>query len=129
MERHITETLAHMGKKMGLPGFMTNAHGILHLSITNTGELFIDIQRSDIFLYLLNAFPVLNFKLITTAYIFCEEKAKHNFTMNPVLQGENRLGFAIRIRKEDFLPVSLEGAINQLIDTTARLRQFADHFG
>jgi hypothetical protein len=128
MERHITETLAHMGKKMGLPSFRTNVHGTLHLSIANTGELFIDIPRSEIFLYLLNAFPVLNFKLIRTAYTFCEEKAKHNFAMNPVLQGEDRLGFAIGIRREDFSPVSLEGSINQLIDTTARLRQFADHF-
>ncbi|MDR1907195.1 MAG: hypothetical protein LBQ03_03215 [Puniceicoccales bacterium] len=128
MERHITETLTHMGKKMGFPDFTTNAHGILHLSITNIGELFIDIQQSSIFLYLLNAFPVLNFKLISTAYLFCEEKAKYNFITNPVLQGEDMLGFAIKIRKEDFSLVVLEGAVNQLIDTTTRLRQFADHF-
>ncbi|MDR2812490.1 MAG: hypothetical protein LBB05_01710 [Puniceicoccales bacterium] len=128
MERHIAETLTHMGKKMGFPDFTTNAHGILHLSIANTGELFIDIQRSSIFLYLLNTFPVLNFKLISTAYLFCEEKAKHNFLTNPVLRNDDLLGFAIKIRKEDFSPVSLEGAVNQLIDMTTRLKQFADHF-
>jgi hypothetical protein len=128
MERHISETLTHMGKKMGFPDFTTNAHGILHLAIANIGELFIDIQNAGIFLYLLNPFPVLNFKLISTAYIFCEEKARHPFAMNPVLQGENMLGFAIRIRKEDFSSVSLEGAANQLIDMTTRLKQFADHF-
>jgi hypothetical protein len=128
MERHITETLAHMGKKMGFPGFTPNADGMLHLAIANIGELFIDIQQPSIFLYLLNAFPVLNFKLISTAYLFCEEKAKHTFITNPVLGNDDTLGFAIKIRKEDFSPVSLEGAVNQLIDMTTRLRQFADHF-
>ncbi|MDR1590916.1 MAG: hypothetical protein LBR92_02890 [Puniceicoccales bacterium] len=128
MERHITETLTHMGKKMGFPSFRTNDNGILRLAIANIGELFIDVQNAGIFLYLLNPFPVLNFKLISTAYTFCEEKAKHKFLMNPVLQKENLLGLAIRIRKEDFSAVSLEEATNQLIDMTMRLKQFADNF-
>jgi type III secretion system chaperone SycN len=127
MERHIAETLTHMGKKMGFSGFTVNANGILHLALANTGELFIDIQNAGIFLYLLNTFPTLDFKLILAAYTFCEEKAKHNFATNPVLQGDDRLGFAIRIGKEDFSSVSLEGAINQLIDTALRLRHCADH--
>jgi hypothetical protein len=128
MERHIAETLAHMGQKMGFQNFTTNAHGILHLAIENTGELFIDVQRSHIFLYLLHSFPVLNFKLMAAACIFCEEKAKHPFVANPVLRDEDALGFAIKIRKEHFSPVSLEGAINQLMDMAARLRPFADDF-
>jgi hypothetical protein len=128
MERHITETLAYIGKKMGFPSFTTNEKGILHLAIADIGELFIDIQQPNIFLYLLNKFPVLNFKLISTAYLFCEEKAKHALITNPVLRDEDALGFAIKIKVNDFMPVSLESAVNQLMDMAARLRQFADNF-
>jgi hypothetical protein len=128
MERHISETLAYMGEKMGFPSFTTNAQGLLHLAIEGIGELFVDVQRNHIFLYLLNKFPVLNFKLISAAYIFCEEKAKRNFTANPVLRDEDALGFVVKIKKENFSPISLEGAVNQLMDMAGRLRQFADPF-
>ncbi|MDR1303396.1 MAG: hypothetical protein LBJ81_02115 [Puniceicoccales bacterium] len=128
MERHISETLAYMGRKMGFPSFTTNDQGLLHLAIEGVGELFIDIQRTHIFLYLLNKFPVLNFKLVSAAYIFCEEKAKHNFPTNPVLRDENELGFAVKIKNENFSPVSLEAVVNQLMDIATRLRQAADPF-
>jgi hypothetical protein len=127
MEKHIAEALAIIGQKMGFVNFTTNALGIIHLSISSIGELFIDVQQPNIFLYLLNEFPVMNFKLISTACIFCEYKANYNFITNPVLQGESALGFAIRIEEEHFTPIALEDAINQLMDMASRLKQFADH--
>jgi hypothetical protein len=117
-----------MGQKMGFPSFTTNNQGLLHLAIEGVGELFIDVQRAHIFLYLLNKFPILNFKLISAAYIFCEEKAKHNFVTNPVLWDESALGFVVKIKKENFSPISLEGAVNQLMDMAVRLRRSADPF-
>jgi hypothetical protein len=113
---------------MGFAHLTTNAQGMLHLSMAQTGELFIEIQQSHIFLYLLNPFPVINFKLITTAYIFCEAKANYNFITNPVLRDEDMLGFAIKIREADFTTMSFESAIDQLVDMTMRLKQFADNF-
>ncbi|MDR0418432.1 MAG: hypothetical protein LBH08_03300 [Puniceicoccales bacterium] len=127
MEKHIGEALAIIGQKMGFTNFTTNVLGMIHLSISNIGELFIDVQQPNIFLYLLNEFQVMNFELISTAYIFCEPKANYNFTTNPVLQGESALGFAIRIGEEYFTPIALEEAINQLIDMASRLKQFAKH--
>jgi hypothetical protein len=126
MEKHITEALAVIGQKMGFAQFTTNAQGIIHLSMANIGELFIDVQQPHIFLYLLNEFQVMNFKLISTAYIFCEHKANYNFVTNPVLQEESALGFAIKIKEEHFTSIALEDGINQLIDMTFRLKQFAD---
>jgi hypothetical protein len=126
MERHILEALEYLGNKMGFPRFTTNAQGILHLSMTNIGELYIDIQSPNIFLYLLNSFSGLDFKLISTAYLFCEEKAQYAFITNPVLRDEGQLGFAIKIKVRDFTPVLLEGAVNQLMDMGIRLRQFGD---
>jgi hypothetical protein len=113
--------------KMGFVDFTMNDHGVIHLSVKSIGELFIDIQSPNIFIYLLNEFEVMNFKLLSTAYIFCGHKANYNFTTNPVLRGENILGFAIKTTKEYFTPIALEDAINHLIDVTLRLKQFADH--
>jgi hypothetical protein len=128
MERHISEALMQLGKKMGFPDLTTNIHGIAHLSIVDVGELFIDVQPSGVFIYLLNRFPVLNFNLISTAYIFCEEKAKYAFSTNPVLTGENVLGFAIRIDGRQLTSIALGGAIDQLMDMVKRLKQFADRY-
>jgi type III secretion system chaperone SycN len=129
MERHISETLAQLGKKMGFSDLATNANGMVHLSMVGVGELFVDVQASGIFVYLLNQFPAVNFKLISTAYIFCEEKAKHSLPTNPVLHGEDVLGFAIRIEERQFTSMVLGEAVDQLIDMVRRLKQFADLHG
>jgi hypothetical protein len=113
---------------MGFSDLGTNERGILHLSIAHVGELFIDIQQPHIFLYLLNQFSTINFELISTAYLFCEEKAKYAFITNPVMRDGDILGFAIKVKEENFTPIVLENAINQLIDMAARLKQFADNF-
>ncbi|MDR2200985.1 MAG: hypothetical protein LBN94_02670 [Puniceicoccales bacterium] len=128
MERHISETLTQLGKKMGFSDLTANANGMVHLNIVGIGELFIDVQASGIFVYLLNRFPVINFKLISTAYIFCEEKAKYAFLTNPVMEGEDILGFAIRIEERQFTSIALVGAIDQLMDMVKRLKQFADRY-
>lgn len=125
MEQHITETLQNLGKKWELPGFSMNPNGILHFSIEQIGELYIDIQPNWVYLYMLNHFDKLDFELLATALSFCQMNAQHTFLTNAVLRGDHLLGFVVKMSSEDFITVNCEAAIQELSDLALRLKQFA----
>ena len=97
----VKDVVKDFGELVGIQSLEINENGVLHVTIHNIGDLFIDEKYSfesgdHVFVYLLRVYEHVDGMLYGRALKLCDYERGRKFTINPVLHGDNALGFAIK---------------------------------
>jgi hypothetical protein len=103
----LREVITEFGNEIGFQSLETNANGVVHMTIHEVGDLFIDEKYSKesggfVFIYLLRVYERYDGELYKKALELCAYQSDGEFAVNPVLHDEKALGFAIRHPIDDF---------------------------
>jgi hypothetical protein len=124
MQANVDTVIQELGGIIGLSNLRKNEHGVVHLEIKAIGNLFIDVKNDNLFMYLLRSYRFPSSRLYMKALELCNPQGKYQFSVNPVLQEDNQLGFAIKHNCNNFTIGKLEDSIKLLSDLQDRLMTF-----
>lgn len=122
----IDDVIAELGEMVGINSLHTNKHGVVHLTIDNIGDLFVDekVMGEDqhfIFIYLLRVYEFFNARLYEKAMVLCDYRYRYPFIVNPVLRNDQGLGFVIKHKADKFNIQILRQSIEVLKDLQDKL--------
>ena len=121
----INDVITELGEIVGIHSLAANQYGVVHLTIENIGDLFIDNRNSDgnhfVFVYLLRVYEYVSVKLYEQALLLCDYRYRYPFLVNPVLRNDQALGFAIKHVEENFNVPILRQSIEVLKDLQDKL--------
>ncbi len=121
----IDDVIAEFGEMVGISSLTVNEHGVVHLTIENIGDLFIDDRVINgnhfVFVYLVRVYESVSGRLYGQALTLCDYRHKYPFIINPVLHDEQALGFSIKFSQEDFNIQILKQATEVLKDLQDQL--------
>ncbi|MDR1458181.1 MAG: hypothetical protein LBI37_01505 [Puniceicoccales bacterium] len=124
MQANIDTVIQELGGLVGFSNLKKNEHGVVHLEIQTIGHLFIDVRDDSTFMYLLRSHRFPSSRLYMKALELCNPQAGYQFPVNPVLQDDDMLGFAIKHSCNNFTIGKLEDSIKLLTDLQDRLGGF-----
>ncbi|MDR0351565.1 MAG: hypothetical protein LBH49_02875 [Puniceicoccales bacterium] len=124
MQANIDTVIQELGGLVGFSNLKKNEHGVVHLEIQTIGHLFIDVRNDSAFMYILRSYRFPSSRLYMKALELCNPQIGYQFPVNPVLQDDDRLGFAIKHSCNDFTIGKLEDSIKLLSDLQDRLGTF-----
>ncbi|MDR2735557.1 MAG: hypothetical protein LBB20_01800 [Puniceicoccales bacterium] len=124
MRANVDTVIDELGGRVGFSNLKKNEHGVVHLEIQTIGHLFIDAKDDWVFTYLLRAYKFPNSRIYLKALELCNPYPCYQFSVNPVLQNDDMLGFAIKHSCNDFTIGKLEDSIKLLSGLQDRLMIF-----
>ncbi len=121
----INNVITELGEMIGVSSLAINQYGVVHLTIDNIGDLFVDDRVIEdehfIFVYLLRVCEFVSVRLYEQALLLCNFKYKYPFLINPVLRNDQALGFAIKHHESNFNIQILKQSIEVLKDLQDKL--------
>lgn len=122
----LEQVIKEFGESVGFQSLEINSNGVVHMTITKVGDLFIDKKYHDesggnVFVYLLRVYEHVDGELYRRALELCEYKPDAEFLVNPVLHGDRALGFAVKCKSDLFDTGILLKIIHVLKDLQDRL--------
>lgn len=114
----IEKVITELGELVGIKELAINEHGVVHLTIEDIGELYIDDKTLKnghfIFIYLMRMYSFVSANVYEHALSLCDFRHRYPFVINPVLYGDKELGFAIKFTEDNFDVQVLQQAIEVL---------------
>jgi type III secretion system chaperone SycN len=122
----LEEVIEDFGNSAGFRSLKTNANGVVNITIDGIGDLFIDEKYRDesgdcVFMYLMRTYEHANGELFRRALLLCDYQSGAEFLVNPVLNGDQVLGFAVKHQVETFNVNTLQKTIRLLNSLHDRL--------
>lgn len=110
----LKDTLLEFGKSMGINELALSQENIVHLSIENIGELYIEESQSDALVMLMKELTHPSLREYKKALELCHYRQKNKFITSTALFEENKLVFMIRLPHEEITKSNLDKAIEFL---------------
>lgn len=121
----VDDVIRELGELVGIDSLAVNQHGVVHLTIEKVGDLYVDDRlignNHFIFVYLMRTYDFISARVYEYALSLCDFRHRYPFIVNPVLEGDQEIGFIIKHSVENFNIQVLRQSIEVLQDLQDKL--------
>lgn len=110
----LKQVIIEFGKQLGFKNLRLNEHNVVHLSIENMGELYLERVSDHLVIYLVNKIPSNEVKVLEKALTLCHYKQKNPQPVSVALLNDNELFFLARLKRVNVNEINIEKTINLL---------------
>ena len=107
----IDDTLRELGRSMGLDSLAFDANGVVQLAFERTGTLGLERLEREILIYLRRPLSHPDAATLRRALSLCHYDENAPFCVQPALQADGQLLFALRIGHPEFQLPLIERAL------------------
>jgi len=109
----VEQTLAEFGRSMGLENLEFTPQGTANLKFERLGQLYFERSEGHVLMYLAREITHIDMKVLRKALALCHHREQTPFPLQAGLN-QNHLVFLVRIREQEFIPTTVERAIQYL---------------